>query len=115
MNWTLDKLQSVPEVYRDFMLILKPIIDSRKPDVILRIGGIPFGKFYDALATRYGYTAQQVEAVAENLRRQGLVEKDDLGFFKPTGAGEVLILALSDTAEALDSPVPPFPTFEESR
>jgi hypothetical protein len=35
MSWTAERLEQIPEVCRDFMLVLKPVLDSRAPDVVL--------------------------------------------------------------------------------
>lgn len=109
MAWTTDKLQQIPEVYRDFMLVLKPVIDSRKPGTLLRITGIPFGMVFSALTTKYPYDSGQVREVADNLRRQGYIEADGLGFFTPTGKGEELIEAMAGTGGGTDAQIPPLP------
>jgi hypothetical protein len=41
MSWTKAQIEQIPEVYRDFMLALKPVIDSRKCGAVLKITGIP--------------------------------------------------------------------------
>lgn len=111
MVWTSEKIRQLPEVYRDFMLILKPVVDSRKPGTVLRITGIPFGMLVDYLSAKHEYNTEKVRRLADNLRRDNYVVEDTLGFFQPTGKGESLILALSGT-DAKDE-VPPLPSLKE--
>ena len=111
MVWTNEKIRQLPEVYRDFMLILKPVIDSRKPGTMLRITGIPFGMFVDYLTAKHEYNAERVRRLADNLRRDDYVVEDKFGFFQPTGKGEGLILALAGS-ESTDE-VPPLPTLKD--
>jgi hypothetical protein len=111
MNWTQEMLDRVPEVYRDFMLTLKPIVDSRQPNVVLRINGIHIGQVYGALSAEHDYKFDQVRELARNLRREGWIEEDSLGFFTPTAKGEQFILALTETAETNGHRVPPLPSF----
>ncbi len=84
MALSREQLEQVPEVYRDFMLVLKPVVDSKAPGVVLRINGIPFGMVYEALSTKYGYNTEQVRELAHNLRAGGWIEEDQLGFFTPS-------------------------------
>jgi hypothetical protein len=114
MVWTKDKLAQLPEPYRDFLRILKPVIDSRKPETILRITGIPFGMLYGRLADKYDYSPQQVRELADNLLRAGYVQEDKLGFFTPTVEGEQLVLALVGAGDLGNGGVPPLPIFTES-
>ncbi|MGH7172330.1 MAG: hypothetical protein ACRELF_06860 [Gemmataceae bacterium] len=111
MTWTAEKLEQIPEVYRDFMIVLKPVLDSKAPGRVLRINGIHFGMVYETLSNQHGYDVEQVREVAHNLRRQGWIEEDNLGFFTPTAKGEDLIAALSGAANGQGKTVPPLPTF----
>jgi len=111
MGWTSEKLARIPEVYRDFMTVLQPVIDSRKPDVVLKMTAIPFGMIVSALSAKYPYDSEQVRAVADNLRRKGYVEEDHLGFFIPTGPGEELIHALRQEEAVVAAGIPPLPDF----
>jgi len=109
MTWTPEKLDTIPEVYRDFMMTLKPVLDSRDPRVVLRFTGIPFGQIYNGLTTRHDYEVEQVRELARNLEQAGFVQEDRLGFFTPTEAGEELIKAMAAEEEAGRARVPPFP------
>lgn len=105
-----DKLEEIPEVYRDFLTVLKPVLDSKAPGVILRITAIPFGMIYNALSNKYAYDIEQVRRLAQNLRAQGFIEEDSLGFFTPTAKGEDLIQALNGMGGAVEKRVPPLPS-----
>jgi len=109
MTWTPQQLEEIPEVYRDFMVVLKPVVDSRAPGVLLKITGIPFRMFVNVLSSRHDYDAEQVWQVAQRLKQQGLVDVDRWGFYTPTGKGEALIQALAGSGEAAPRPVPPLP------
>ena len=111
MMWTPEQLEQIPEVYRDFMTVLKPVLDSKAPGRVLRINGIHFGMVYEALSNKYGYEIEQVRELAHNLRRDGWIEVDDLEFFTPTARGEELIRALSGSENGVGKSVPPLPTF----
>jgi hypothetical protein len=111
MTWTQEMLDRVPAVYRDFMLTLKPVVDSRQPDVVLRINGIHIGQVYGALSAEHDYNLEQVRELARNLCREGWIEGDDLGFFTPAAKGEQFILAVTETAKANGHGVPPLPNF----
>jgi hypothetical protein len=114
MVWTKDKLAQFPSPYRDFLLMLKPVIDSRKPGTLLRITGIPFGTLYGALFEEYDYGPEQVQALADNLRRARYIDMDALGFVVPTPEGEALIRAFAGETDAGNGKVPPLPSFSES-
>src|SRR4051794_18467259 len=105
MTWTAEQIEQIPEVYRDFMLVLKAIPDSRHS--VLKISGIPLGRIYSALQMKYDYDFDRFRAIADTLRAQGFVEVDSLGFFKPTGEGEALIRAIA----GMPAGIPPFPRF----
>lgn len=111
MTWTSEQLGQIPEVYRDFMIALKPILDSKAPGRVLQIHGVHFGMVYEALSNKYGYDLEQVRELAHNLRRDGWIEEDHLGFFTPTAKGEDLIRALSGSENGEEKSVPPLPAF----
>src|SRR5690348_789 len=107
MPWTREQIEKIPEVYRDFMMALKPVIDTRQS--VMTIAAIPLGSVYNALLTRYDFGPQQVRQIADNLKRAGLIEEDRLSFLTPTGKGEALIEAIAGTEETITNGVPPFP------
>ena len=111
MTWTVERLEQIPEVYRDFMLVLKPVVDSKVPGVVLRINGIHFGTIYETLSSRHGYDMEQVRQLAHNLRAAGWINEDNLGFFTPTATGETVIRALGGAGSAVKLRVPPLPAF----
>jgi hypothetical protein len=111
MTWTPEQLEQIPEVYRDFMTVLKPVLDSKAPGRVLKINGIHFGMLYEALSSRYDYDMEQVRQLAHNLRRDGWIEEDKLGFFTPTAKGEDLIRAISGSENGMRKTVPPLPSF----
>jgi hypothetical protein len=114
MTWTKEKLTQFPEPYRDFMLMLKPVVDSRKPGTVLRITGIPFGRIYGALLEEYDYNPEQVQELADNLREARYIDMDALGFVVPTPQGEELIRAFAGVMDTRNGSVPPLPSFSES-
>ena len=103
MTWTTEQIEQIPEVYRDFMLVLKAIPDSRR--AVVQISGIPLGKVFNALAPKYGYAPEHTRALADRLRKAGLIEEDRLGFLWPTGKGEALIEAIAATPEPEWEPI----------
>ena len=108
MTLTKDTLDKIHPVYRDFMLALKPIIDSRTQPFQIR--GMPASQIYDASARKYGFDPQQFYEIADNLRQQDLIERDKFGFYSPTGKGEALIrdlFRLLIGGEPLPGTVPP--------
>jgi hypothetical protein len=113
MAWTKEKLVQFPAPYRDFLLMLKPVVDSRNPGTVLRITGIPFGRIYGALFEEYDYGPEQVQELADNLRRARYIDMDSLGFVVPTLEGEALIGAFAGT-DTGNGNVPPLPSFSES-
>lgn len=109
MNWTQEQLEQLPQVYRDFLMVLKPVVDSRAPHAVLRITGIPFSRIYDALSNAYEYDADQVRGLADQLKQRELVTEDSLGFFAPTARGEALLLALTQQNGQAAQRVPSLP------
>ena len=109
MVWTKEKLVQFPEPYRDFMLMLKPVIDTRKPGTILRISAIPLGRHYGAFLEEYDYSPEQTQELAENLRGARYIDVDSLGFVVPTPEGEELIRAFAGEKETRNGLVPPLP------
>ncbi len=111
MTWTPEKLQQIPEIYRDFMLTLKPVIDSRDHHVVLKINGIPFGMIFDFITSKHPLNVEQIHQLAHNLEVQDYIHRDELGFYTPTPKGEDLILALNGVDSEVASQVPPLPQF----
>lgn len=107
MPWTREQIEQIPEVYRDFMVTLWPIIRSRQD--VLRINGIPLGRVLTALSTRYDYNPEQIRKIADNLEAGGWVAEDKFGFFTPTAKGETLIKQLMNDQEVSAVEVPPLP------
>ena len=108
MPWTREQIEKIPDVYRDFMIALKPIIDTRQS--VMTIAALPLGSVYNALQTRYDYSPQQVRQIADNLRQAGLIEEDRLSFLTLTGKGEALIKALAGVEETRRMASPPSPS-----
>lgn len=109
MTLTRDQIEQIPEVYREFLLVLKPILDSR--GAVLKISGIPLGKVFNALAPKYGYTPSHVLALAGELQKNGLINPvDTLGFVTPTPKGEDLIAAIAGAREPEPINIPRFPS-----
>lgn len=111
MTWTPEQIEQIPDVYRDFLLALKPVVDSRQPEAVLKVTGIPYGRIFEYMRTRYGLEAHEIREVSDTLRKRDLVDEDKLGFLIPTGPGEQLIDALAEEREEAPSRVPPFPDF----
>jgi hypothetical protein len=107
MNITSEQVEQIPEIYRDFMLILKSIPDSRQS--VVPINGLLLGNIFTSLRPRHHYEPSQIRAIADNLKKAGFVEEDGNGFFKPTSRGETLIEAISETLEPVSETVPDFP------
>ncbi|MEO6811783.1 MAG: hypothetical protein ABI353_21965 [Isosphaeraceae bacterium] len=107
MTPTREQIEQIPEVYREFLLVLKPIPDSR--GAVLEINGIPLGKVFNALAPKYGYTPSHVRALAVELQKNGLINPvDALGFVTPTPKGEDLIAAIAGAREPEPITIPHF-------
>lgn len=109
MTWTLEKLETIPEVYRDFMMILKPVIDTRAPEAVLKITGVHFRTLYEMLFMGYDYEVTAVRQIAQILRQRGLINEDERGVFTPTDEGARLIVALAREGERVRQRVPPLP------
>jgi hypothetical protein len=93
MPLTKDQIEQLHPVYRDFMMALKPVIDSRQQP--FQIAGIPSGRVYDNSARKYGFDPHQFFEIGRNLSRKGLVELDKFGFYAPTALGEEFIQILA--------------------
>jgi hypothetical protein len=107
MTLTADQVERIPEVYRDFMLTLKRIVDTRSK--VLRIDGLQLGEILDYVDPTYRLGLAQVREVAENLKYDGWVEEDESGFFAPTPRGEELIAAIAARRGAIALRIPPLP------
>lgn len=106
MPLTQEQIEQIPKVYRDFMIALKPILDSRAAPV--RINGIPRNRIFTILAmNEHPYDFEQVAAA---LKAAGLIEEDDLGFVTPTDRGINLIRDLAGPERPITiPPLPPLP------
>jgi hypothetical protein len=110
MTFTKEKIDSIHPVYRDFLLALKPVIDTRKRGAVIQVGAVHYGQILDSLRSDYGqYNSDEIAQVARELKARGLVEEDKFGFFRPTDKGELLIEALAGEQEPALSTIPPFP------
>jgi hypothetical protein len=107
MTWTREQLEEIPEIYRDFMLTLKPILDTR--DKVLKINAVHIGETVGRLGMWYQYDDDQYREVLKELEREGLLTIDRHGFMVPTQKGEQLIRALSACEPPLRDLVPPLP------
>jgi hypothetical protein len=105
--WTKEQIAQIPDVYRDFLLRLKPVLDSRQAPV--QIQAIPFSRIVGELGSRYAYSLGGFEKVEHVLEAEGYVTKDGLGFVRPTAKGEDLIQALAGVGDSAAEEVPPFP------
>lgn len=105
---TPEQIEQIPRVYRDFLLALKPVIDSESMPV--RISGIPRGRIHSLLMMRgYDLDEGKFDYLIDELGGAGLIEQDRLGFFWPTGKGTRWIRALfGPTVPESYPPLPPF-------
>jgi hypothetical protein len=111
MSWTKDKVNLIPEVYRDFLLALRPILDSQHE--IVKINGVPLGQVFNALATKYDYDPRQIDALLQNLRARDLVDQDRLGFVLLRPRGEQLLRFLLTERSPEPVQVPQLPDFPD--
>ena len=107
MAWTRNMIATVPTVYRDFMRALKPIIDRRDPEIVLKINGFQLSSIWEVISRRNDLDWDQVQKVASTLRREGLIEQDRYGFIKPTASGEEFIQFVAEQ----NGEVPDWPAF----
>jgi hypothetical protein len=107
MTWTREQLEEIPEIYRDFMLTLKPILDTR--DRVLKIHAVNLGETIGRLRMEYDYDSEQLLEVAQTLEREGFLTSDVRRFMVPTEKGERLIRALSACRQPLRDLIPPLP------
>lgn len=108
MRWTKAQLGTIPEVYRDFMAALGPVVYSFGS--ALETTAVPLSRVYTSLRLRHRYEPEQVMEIAENLKRKGLVLVDRNGFVEPTLKGISLIRKLIGIEEpAVTVAVPPLP------
>jgi hypothetical protein len=94
-NMTKEQVDQLKPIDRDFMMVLRPVMDTREAKAALRITGIPFGMIYNAISTHHGCNIDQVRKLADNLRSKNYLTEDKFGFFVPTGTGEELIKSLA--------------------
>ncbi len=115
MVWDAEKVGQIPEVYRDFLLVLRT--NPKWRNIGTPGSGTSLGRLFNALAPKYGYAREHIHAVAEELKMTSppLIEGDESGFVSPTRDG----LALIDAIAAIPEPeeeeeavvVPEFPKF----
>jgi hypothetical protein len=111
MTWSSDQIHQIPEVYVDFLLALRAVIETRRGKRVLKVTAIPYGRIFEYLRTKHGLEPHEIREIADTLRERGFVEMDRLGFVTPTETGEELIDVLADEEQAAPSRVPPFPNF----
>lgn len=99
MNLTPETLAKLPVEYRDFLLVLREIPETRGN--VLQVTALHIGDVYSRLLRRYAFSPRpapfqpaKVRALADKLKERGLIEEDDYNFLKPTPIGEGLIEAL---------------------
>lgn len=109
MTWTDKQLERIPEVYRDFLLALRPVVDSEDEGAALNISGIPAGQVFHFLRLNHGYEPREIDELYRNLAQQQLVERDKWGFYYPTDKGKALIRRLVRDQAPMDSRVPALP------
>lgn len=111
MALTRTQIEQIPEVYRDFLLALAPVVESKREGSVMQIAGVPFSHVFDFVVERHDYTLPQIRELAHNLRAKGYVTEDHFGFLSPTALGEDVIRAL---VPSVDEPVavPPLPDFK---
>lgn len=102
-TWSLEQLDQIPDVYRDFLVSLRPILDSE--GMPMRIDGIPRGRVH-SLMRMLGHP-YEFDEIADVLKEAGLVKEDRLGFFSPTDKGRRLIRQM--IGDTKPTPAPPLP------
>jgi hypothetical protein len=108
MALTKEQVERLPPVYRDFLLALASVVESKREGAVVRIAGVPFSHVFDAVNKLHGYDLPQVRQLADNLRVQNYITEDRFGFLSPTARGEEVIRALlpSVTEPVLVPPLP---------
>ncbi len=115
MTWTSDEIEKIPEVYRDFLLLLRQDDSAEarnwQPQSQTVVGWVSLASMFNALRLKYQYSPRQVRAVAENLKKAGLIEEKSDGYIRPTEKGHELAGALLEDGLRRElASVPPFPT-----
>lgn len=106
MNVTPDYVNKLPDVYRDFMLVLARVPESRNDTV--RVAGLPLGVIFDALRfAGHPFEPKQVREMGDMLKKANWIEEDEFGFYKPTGPGEQLIDVIKGTLPSTEIPALP--------
>jgi len=108
MTWTKSKLARIPEVYRDFMQTLGPIIDSR--DRVIKTSAVHLGSIFTALSRVYPYSPEDVREIATRLEQRGLILIDEMGFVRLTDDGESLVDAVRGR-QTVAHAIPDLPEF----
>lgn len=115
MPWppTSEQFEKIPQVYRDFMLVLSAQNEMmkggrRESPANVTMNRIALGKVFNALRFRYQYEPQQIVALAENLQSAGYISFVSETDVAPTPRGEELADAILLDREARLT-VPPLP------
>jgi hypothetical protein len=108
MSITKEQVERIPDVYRDFLLALAPVVESQRKGSVVKIGGVPFSHVFAAVSKLHDYDLPQVRELAHNLEEKGYIRQDRFGFLSPTSLGEEVIRVL---IPSIDEPVvvPPLP------
>lgn len=96
-------LEKLHPVYQDFLLMLRPLVDSARDP--FEVTGIPLNQIAPVLRMRgHDY---EFRSIGDRLESGGLVKRDEFGFYQPTARGAELIRALSGPSP--DPGIPPLP------
>ncbi|HEY2415309.1 MAG TPA: hypothetical protein VGI40_23905 [Pirellulaceae bacterium] len=108
MALTKSQVEKLPDVYRDFMLTLAPVLRSKQEGAVMQIKAVPFSFVCEAVGKLHDYHLAQVRELRQNLKAKGYITEDKFGFLSPTDLGEEVIRLLD---ESVDEPVvvPPLP------
>jgi hypothetical protein len=111
MSLTKMQVERLPEVYRDFMLALAPVVESKREGSVMKIGGVPFNRVFEAVNRSHAYDLPQVRELAHNLKAKDYIQEDKFGFLSPTALGEDVIRVL---IPSISEPVvvPPLPDLD---
>src|SRR5438094_628781 len=108
MSLTKQQIETIPSVYRDFLLALASVVESKREGSVVRIAGVPFSNVFDAVNEAHGYDLPQVRELAHNLEAKGYIKQDHFGFLSPTALGEDVIRVILPSVNEPAS-VPPLP------
>ena len=105
-----EYVEKLPQVYRDIMLVLKAIPDTRKSAV--KITGMPLSHIVSRIklsGQSYSYNTEDIEEMLRQLAVNQFVSQDKLGFYIPTASGEELIKTIYGKREPVQNRVPELP------